>query len=498
MIVTDYLDESAKKFPNKIAFVDEKRSITFAELRNESLKIAENLIQQNFFKKPIAIYIEKSVECVAAFMGVAYSGNFYTPLDVKMPKSRAEKIIETLQPSAIITNENLFEQANQFNVKTYIYENIQKNTLNEQIVKDVGRKIIDTDILYVMFTSGSTGTPKGVIISHKSLISYIEWGKEAFQFNDKTVFGNQTPFYFSMSVMDIYQTIRNGSALYMIPHMLFSFPIKLLEYINESKINTLYWVPSALCIVVNFKALGKIDISCVKNILFAGEVMPVKQMNIWRKNLPNARFANLFGPTEFTDICNYYIVDRNFSDDEPLPLGKSCKNTDTFILNERDELVTKENEIGELCIRGTCLAYGYYNDPERTAAAFVQNPLNKSYSEKIYRTGDLAHYNEHGELMFDGRKDFQIKHMGHRIELGEIETAALSLNDVNQCCCIYDTNKNHIVMFYSGDVDEKFLKENLKKLLPEYMLPNQKICLDELPLNANGKIDRIKLKEKLN
>ena len=498
MLVTDYLEQTAQRLPNKTAFVDEQRSITFAELRAEAMKIADVLIERGFFKQPIAIFLDKSVECIAAFMGVAYSGNFYTPIDVSMPEVRIRKILETLEPRAIVTDLKHQEQATTFGVPLLMYEELQSATADETRVLSTTRRVIDTDVLYVLFTSGSTGVPKGVIIPHIGVVTYIEWGSTTFHFDERTVFGNQTPFYFSMSVMDIFQTMKNGCTTYIVPHQLFSFPIKLLEFIAENRINTLYWVPSALCIVANLRALGKRDISCLQKILFAGEVMPTKQLNMWRRTLPHAWFANLFGPTEVTDICNFYILDRELKDNEPVPIGDPCNNTGILILNERDESVERgSDELGELCIRGNSLAYGYYNNPEKTAEVFVQNPINKAYPELIYRTGDLVKYNERGELVYVCRKDFQIKHMGHRIELGEIETAVSALNDVDSNCCLYDERRGRIVLFYVGQATQSEISARLSTMVPEYMVPNRFVQLNEMPINLNGKIDRVALKTSL-
>ena len=205
-------------------------------------------------------------------------------------------------------------------------------------------------------------------------------------------------------------------------------------------------------------------------------------------------YANLYGPTEITDACTYYIVDREFSDDEPLPIGIPMSNTDILVLNDEDKLVT-DDEVGELCVRGTSLAMGYYNNPEKTRSAFVQNPLNKAVPEIIYRTGDLVRYNEYREIIYISRKDFQIKHLGHRIELGEIETAISSLEEVTLNCCLYDEKNQKIVLFVDAQVDRDYIKERIEKLVPEYMIPGKVIYLENMPINANGKIDRIKLKE---
>lgn len=496
--VTDYLDNAAKAYPDKTAFADHNRTVTFKEVQTEAQKTAMSLIGQNIFKKPVAIFLDKQVECIHAFLGAAYSGNFYTVLDTKMPVARIEKIMNTLNPEVIITDAAHQAAAAQFakNSTILLYEDMMNNAIDAAAIQHTREKMVDTDVLYVLFTSGSTGNPKGVIIPHKAVIAYVEWGAETFDLNTDTIFGNQTPFYFVMSGFDIYQTLRNACTMYVIPKQFFSFPVKLLGYMQEHNINTIFWVPSALCLIANLNALEEIHLPALKTVMFGGEVMPTKQLNMWRRAYPEVTFVNQYGPTEMTDICAYYIVDRPLADTESLPIGKPSSHMDILLLDEHNQVVP-DGEIGELCGRGPSLAYGYYNEPEKTAEVFVQNPLNTAYPEMIYRTGDLVKYNEYGELIYISRKDFQIKHMGNRIELGEIETAVSALDGIDTNCCLYDKEKSQIVTFYIGSLEKKEIIKQLKSALPAYMLPNRVVKLSEMPMNLNGKIDRAKLKEML-
>ena len=497
--VLSWLDETAKRLPNKLALQDISGNITYQEYRSKSLAIAYKIVELNKgeMKKPVVVYLEKGKEVLVSFMGVAYSGCFYSPIDTEMPQSRVDKILEVLKPEIVITTNKLKTNFEKFNFygSYIIYEETICSEEDETAVKPYTEKIVDTDLLYVLFTSGSTGVPKGVSICHRSVIDYIDWVTETFNITQKDTFGNQAPFYFDNSILDIYSCMKTGATLNIIPKKLFFQPVPLLEYIKYNKINTIFWVPSALIVVSKLKAFRNVDLSdTLKRVLFCGEVMPNKQLNIWRKFLPNVTYANLYGPTEITDACTYYIVDREFSDDEPLPIGIPMGNTDILVLNDEDKLVT-DDEVGELCVRGTSLAMGYYNNPEKTRSAFVQNPLNKAVPEIIYRTGDLVRYNEYREIIYISRKDFQIKHLGHRIELGEIETAISSLEEVTLNCCLYDEKNQRIVLFVDAQVDRDYIKERIEKLVPEYMIPGKVIYLENMPINANGKIDRIKLKE---
>ena len=227
--------------------------------------------------------------------------------------------------------------------------------------------------------------------------------------------------------------------------------------------------------------------------MFSGEVMPMKHLKLWMDHLTKAMFVNLYGPTEITCNCTYHIIDRN-REYEKIPVGKPFNNECVFLLNDNNELVTKDNVSGEICVRGTALALGYYKNKEQTEKAFVRNPLNDKYIEYIYRTGDLGYY-INGELYFGGRKDFQIKYMGHRIELEEIDKAIGSYDGVDRVCSMFKEEKSKLYAFYIGSIDTKELHEKLSKELPVFMIPSKFIKIDEMPLSKNGKIDRKKLEE---
>lgn len=281
----------------------------------------------------------------------------------------------------------------------------------------------------------------------------------------------------------------------ILPKKLFSMPARLLDTLCDHQVTTLIWAVSALCLVSQLKGFTYKVPSRINKVLFSGEAMPVKQLNIWRKYLPDTRYVNLYGPTEITCNCTYYEIGREFADDEKIPIGNPFPNEKVFLLDENDKLVNKTGITGEICVGGTSLALGYYRNPEQTKRAFVQSPLNPNYPELIYRTGDLASYNENHELCFAGRKDFQIKHMGHRIELEEIEIALNSYSLIERACCVFDAQKSRITAFYVGNMEGKEISVKMRETLPVYMIPTVFHSLPELPITANGKVDRKKLLE---
>ncbi|MFW3341640.1 amino acid adenylation domain-containing protein [Aliarcobacter butzleri] len=494
--VLEYLENTVKKFPNKIAIIDEKSSISFEDLQKEAKSIASFLQSKKIDNNlPIGVFLPKSIDAIKSFLGVLYNGDFYVPLDIKNPISRIESIIKNIDIKYIITDLNSSKLLKEIdNIQLIILDEIDFN--HTALDYTNFNLSIDMNPVYILNTSGSTGVPKGVTLPQKAMIDYIDWVVKEYKFDENLILGNQSPLHFDISASDLYVTLATGSTLVLIPESLFMFPPKLLDYLEEKKINFIYWVPSILTTISKLDLLKDRNLD-IKTVFYGGELMPTKHLMYWKKYLNNTVYSNFFGPTETTVICTHYILDRDFADDEPLPIGFACKNTDVLVLDDEDRLVTEQNKIGELCVRGSSLALGYYNDPEKTALAFTQNPLNKAYPEKIYRTGDIVYYNERGELIYKGRKDFQIKHMGYRIELGEIETAILAINGVDNACILYDNENKNIVLIYesSSKITQREILLALHSKLPKYMLPTKFILLEAMPLNINGKIDRNKLKE---
>lgn len=497
--IYDFLEKNLIKFSKKIAFVEpfakERKEITYKDFDLFSKKLASEILKtlknDNPTQAPVLIILPKGIDCLISFFGVALSGNFYTLLDEKSPKERVEKVIEVLKPKLFITSKDL-----KFNLDlpTLYTQDFESFNIDESLIKNAKEKHIDTNLLYVLFTSGSTGIPKGVSIAHKSVIDYAFHFCEAFEVDENEIIANQAPLYVDASLPDILATIKPSATLHLIPNHLFAFPNKILDYLEQEKITMIFWKPTVLIYFIKDQDnLKNYPLKNLNKILIGGEIMPIKQLNIWRKHLLNALFANCYGPTEITDVCCYYILDREFSENEILPIGKAYKNTELLVFDENMNFISPKQigVKGELFVRGTSLSLGYYNDKEKTKQAFIQNPLHDNYLDLLYKTGDIVSYNEFGELLCYGRNDNRIKFMGHRIELGEIESVINSHSKIILCACIF---KEKIICFYESDEELDF-KAFLKDKLPSYMIPKNFIKLDKFKLNQNSKIDRKALHE---
>ena len=506
--ILEYLENTAKRVPDKVAFVCEEDKITFSELRRRAAAFGMRIARDAGFqtRRPVCVIGERDINALVCMLACVYSGNFYVLVDSSLPKARIEKMLDVVDFIGAVScsgqkyeNEGLlfsdvYQGAGEEPADSLSMDDV---CMQEELDSFVTGRIAEScsfDPLYGIFTSGTTGDPKLVVKSHAAMTGFIDMFTDMFGFEEKDVLGNQFPFYFDASTKDLFCCIKCGLTVHIIPKKYFSFPQFLINYLIDQKITKIIWVPSALSLVANTDSLNMFGIpETLEKIFFVGEQMPVKQLNYWKKLMPQVQFINIYGATETAGNFLYYIYDKILPDDSRLPTGRPFPDAKVFLLKEDGSQVQGPGEMGEICVVSNTLSLGYYGKPEMTNEVFVQNPF-AAYREIMYKTGDLARYDEDGNIVWASRKDFQIKHMGYRIELSEIEITLGAIPDIQECCCVYDEDRQKIFFYYQAEKDlKKEIGKQVREKLPKYMFPSKYIRLDVMPHNANGKIDRKKL-----
>ena len=471
-------------------------ALTYSELAGAARGIGAILSDKIARNEPVAVFAEKSTATLTCMYGVVYAGGFYVSVNPEQPPERVRKILDVLESRTVVVDEARREQlaASGYSGNVLYLEELYRDAAGASAgaaekLAGIRAQMTGEDPLYGVFTSGSTGNPKGIVVQHRSVIDFIGHFTEIFGITNEDIIGNQAPFDFDVSVKDLYSAMFTGAEVVLIPREFFSTPPRLLDYLCDKNVTVLIWAVSALCIVSGLKGLRYRVPDKVRMIMFSGEVMPIKHLQIWQAALPDAQYVNLYGPSEITCNCTYYRINRTFEKTEKLPIGGAFPGRTVFLMDDEGRIVTEPGVSGEICCAGESLAIGYYNNPEQTAKQFIMYDLD-GVTQRVYKTGDLAAYGTDGELYFAGRGDFQIKHMGHRIELEEIETNFTALDGVARAVCLFDEPKNRIVCWYLGDIEPKEVRIRLKEKVPAYMVPGRIYRVEEMPYNKNGKIDR--------
>ena len=488
--VLSYCEATFARFGGKVAFEDEKEQITFSQVDQYTQGVGTFLSHHAKPQEAVVVMSGRHVLTPCAFLGVVRAGCYYVPMDATMPVLRLQQILEVIQAKWMIVDRQNLAAAEKlgFTGTIFVLEDILHTQPEPELLQSRYLGLNENTPLYVIFTSGSSGKPKGVITSHHSLMVYIDAVCRVLQITEKDVLGNQSPLDYIAAIRDIYLPMKTGATTVIIPKSEFAMPTKLFETLNRSRVTTLCWSVAGLELPAKLGAFDCIRPQYLKKVIFSGSVMPCKYLRIWQQNLPDTMFVNQYGPTEATASCTYYVVPHLVEETDVLPIGQPYENYTVFLLNE-DNTATEDGKTGEICVAGPGLALGYYGDPERTQASFVQNPLNGNYRELIYKTGDLGRRREDGLLEFHGRKDRQVKHMGHRIELGEIELTAGQIEGVTGCCALYDHDKEQLCLFYTGDAQPREITVYFRQHLPAFMAPRKFVNLAALPTLPNGKLD---------
>ena len=488
--VLDYLKITSEKYPQKAAIREEEQSVTWSELAQRAGAIGSALVQHGCFRQPVGVYMEKGISAVCSFFGIVSAGGFYCMLSTELPKSRLVQIQEVLLAKIILTTGSLKDNAVEIFPECAVFtaEEFLQHSVDEAALRQIRSRMIDTDPLYINFTSGSTGVPKGIAVAHRSVIDFIGHFTTLFGIDQSDIIANQAPFDFDVSVKDIYSALKTGATLVIVPRKLFSAPSMLLDYLCSYRITTMIWAVSALCLITTLHGLDYRVPDTVRKILFSGEVMPYKHLRQWQEHLPDTVFVNLYGPTEITCNCTYHILDSTRDYSAGIPIGRPFPNEDVFLLDDGFRQVTLPDTVGQIAVRGTALALGYYRLEDKNEKSFIQNPLNHAYPEQVYLTGDLGKYDENGDLLFCGRSDHQIKYLGHRIELEEVEKCMSLIDGVDRCFCVFE--KERLKGYYVGTIDKGTLHTVMKETLPVFMVPGFLRRLESMPMTKNGKIDR--------
>lgn len=458
---------------------NEVQEVTYGEALEKVKRIASYILEKGIKKSPILVPIEDKVDAILLFFGIALSGNYYVPIDFEMPSSRFQDILE------IGDIHFAFEKKDE-KIDTLSFEEASSFPINAKALEEVQEKHKEDDPLYLMFTSGSTGKPKGVLKSHKNILSFVTNFLETFPFIPKNIrIANQAPLYFDASSKDVYLTLALEGTLFFPKASDFALPAQTIGYLDGNKIEMIMWVPSALAVIAKLRTLKFMKPKFLQYVFFIGESFQPKYLNMWTEALPQTRFFNWYGSTEVAGAVLYHEIKGKIPETSQIPIGKPLKNDKATLID------------GEIFLQSDQVALGYIHNEEKNRETFVYKN-----GERWLKTGDFGVYDENGDIVFETRKDFQIKHMGYRIELQDIEVVLGSLDAIDSCCCLYQKDKDKIVLFVEiaknhCNISDGELIAAFKELLPNYMIPQRIIRLEKMPLNKNGKIDRVYLAKKL-
>lgn len=502
-LVHHYVERAASRDPHRTAVCCGDKRLTYAELDSRSRALAHRLIGAGVKRGScVPLLMPKSTDAILGMTGVSRAGGAYVPLDLDSPSHRIVSILQATQAQCVLVNHEGREKlaSPEFSAAIHnaglegihwIFVDAQQDTPDTGVIEGG----VSVDIAYVLFTSGSTGTPKGVMIAHQAVTDYIDWCVHQYRVTPTDQVSNHAPLYFDNSTFDIYTAFAAGATLHLVPPHLNAVLPRLAGWIAEHAISVFFCVPSVLTLLLQSRRLKAGAFPALREVIFAGEVVQPDVLTQWMTLYPQARFTNMYGPTEITVDCTYHVVDAPPGTD-PVPIGRARPNMELLVHTESGELVQTPGATGELWVRGLAVGYGYLGDEERTQKVFVQNPFTP-FPDRLYRTGDLVTVREDGNFMFLGRADQQIKYLGHRIELGEIEAQLQALPEVEEAVVVFRQGESAseqgigaLVSVREG-VKASDVLAALRHRVPSYMLPKRILCTQHsFPRTPNGKYDR--------
>ncbi|MFZ5877418.1 MAG: amino acid adenylation domain-containing protein [Nitrospirota bacterium] len=517
------LSESAAKHPDKAALVFKDQTMTYAALEQESAALASGLSRHGVRRGDrVGIFMDRGIASIVGLFGILKAGAAYVPIDPMSPPNRLGYILKTCEIACLLTARDKLNTLEKVLPSDSAVRRLVVMDGADPGVKALGpasvldgremrsslggeapaAHAVNLDLAYILFTSGSTGNPKGVMLSHLNALTFIDAAREFFRIRPEDRFSNICPLHFDMSVVDLFVALSAGATVVIIPETAAIFPVKLAETIATHRISVWNSVPSALSLLATYQSLDRHDLSSLRLILFAGELFPLKYLRRLQDALPGAWFCNMYGQTE-ANSSTYYWVDRLPPDaTASLPIGKPMPNFDVFALDHDGNRITAPGVEGELYVRAATVARGYWGEPEKTAAAFVPNPLRPEAGERVYKTGDLVQLDADGNYVFLGRKDHMIKSRGYRIEIGEIETILCNHPDIQNAVVIPIPDEligNRISALVVPSRAGTLTKDDVVKYcvasLPKYMVPEIVELREALPTTSSGKVDRKKLSD---
>ncbi len=493
--ILEYLERTAARVPDRVAFCDDHGSYTYAELMARSKAIGSCLAGCTSKDGIVAMLMDgHGLQSIPAMLGVLYAGCAYSPLDPAAPAERLELLLEQMRPACVVADEKgrkALLGLREVNVPVVDCAQAAQTPENPDVLETIRQGSTPADPLSVLFTSGSTGIPKGSVQSHNSYIRYTQATNRVYGFDETVIFGCQSPFFYANSIIDIYPPIALGAKVYLLPSGCLTFPKRFAECMREHHISELTMTPSSFLALAD--ALPPGSLPELRYGIMSGEMMPWKPLSKWMQAAPNADFYNFYGSTEAFSVAVGRVTGEH-SPEEILPVGRPFQEVHILFLDENGQ-ETDPQAGGEMLVSNPWLSDGYLHDLPRTEAVFLVDPLGAGSGERFYRTGDRGRLNEKGELLVLGRRDAQIKHHGYRMEIGEVEAALRSLPDWTDGCVLYDQKSDLLYCFWTGALTEKALRAYLKSKLPKAMLPDKYVCLEALPHTATRKLDRAALRQ---